>query len=457
MLNLEGIFNYDEICDIRNYTNLRFNNAMQLKTPEALTLYEQKYITEDKIKKLCEQVYGYSLVEPLITYMPDTIIREFQNSNLVPITYMPMINKIVAVYIPELKYKEVIIPNHDVEIVPTTIYFFLRMYQQYYGVHEILHEIPAKMLLDIVIKEAIEINAADITISTIRKSSIVYYNVRKKKVMSNRIFSYESMLNVIKYLCVKSPMDWGSREPKYVDVDLNKEYRGRVVINTKFKGYTITMRLLPNKAFNEDIHNLNMTNNTVDWLEKNFLSKETGLRLIVGATMSGKNTTALSLLKKIADMNKYKIISVEMPVEQELPGVEQINTESIREYDSNIKSLIHQNPDFVYITEIRDATGLSTIQITNTGKRVLATLHSNSVADTVSRLIDITNLSTDRIIQTLHSVCYQELIRDDKKDFVFPRNRYIRFTDELKYELYGKSLGEITKIIRDREEGDDWN
>ena len=145
-----------------------------------------------------------------------------------------------------------------------------------------------------------------------------------------------------------------------------------------------------------------MTSTTVDWLEKNFLSKETGLRLIVGATMSGKNTTALSLLKEVADKNKYKIISVEMPVEQELAGVEQINTEKIEEYEENIKSLIHQNPDFVYITEIRDVTGLSTIQITNTGKRVLSTLHANSVEDTISRLVDITKLSTDRIIQTLH-------------------------------------------------------
>jgi len=165
------------------------------------------------------------------------------------------------------------------------------------------------------------------------------YNIRKRKVVSNRIFSYESMLDIIKYLCIKSPMDWGSRKPKYVDVDLNKEYRGRVVINTKFKGYTITIRLLPNKAFTQDIHNLNMTSTTVDWLEKNFLSKETGLRLIVGATMSGKNTTALSLLKEVADKNKYKIISVEMPVEQELAGVEQINTEKIEEYEENIEDI----------------------------------------------------------------------------------------------------------------------
>ena len=354
MLNLEGLFSYNEICDIQDYTNLRFYNAIQLKTPEAFALYEQKYMERNKLKEICEKVYGYPLIEPLITYMPDIIIKEFQSSNLVPVTYMPMSNKIVAVYIPELKYQEVIIANHEIEIVPTTIYFFLYIYQQYYGTHEMLREITSKMLLDMVIKEAIEQNAADITISTVRKSSIVYYNIRKRKVVSNRIFSYESMLDIIKYLCIKSPMDWGSRKPKYVDVDLNKEYRGRVVINTKFKGYTITIRLLPNKAFTQDIHNLNMTSTTVDWLEKNFLSKETGLRLIVGATMSGKNTTALSLLKEVADKNKYKIISVEMPVEQELAGVEQINTEKIEEYEENIKSLIHQNPDFVYITEIRD-------------------------------------------------------------------------------------------------------
>lgn len=456
MLNLHGVIDVSKMYDINEYTAVRFKNQRLLETPEALALYEQKLLDKATIKKLCEQTYGYELFEPMRTYVPDSIVAAFTDSNVVPVSYMPMQNKVVAVYVQELSRTEVVIPGHSIEELPTTIYNFLELYQQYFGRHEILNDIPPKLLLDMVIKEAIEIGAADITISTAGKSSIIYYNVRKKKVVSNRVFSYDCMDSIIKYLCVKSPFDSTSRNPKYVDVDLNKEYRGRTVINTKFKGYVITIRLLPNKAFDAELSTLNLTKTSEQWLRKNFLDMETGLRLIVGATMSGKNTTALSLLREVSALNKYKIVSVEMPVEQELPGIEQINTERIEEYETNIKSLIHQNPDFVYITEIRDSTGLPTVQITNTGKRVMSTLHSNSVADTISRLVDITGLSTDRIIQTLHSVCYQELVRDDEKDIVYPRVRYVRFTQDLKYALYGKSLGEIVKIIRDREEGDTW-
>ena len=110
----------------------------------------------------------------------------------------------------------------------------------------------------------------------------------------------------------------------------------------------------------------------------------------------------------------------------------------------------------MYITEIQDATGLVTVEVTNTGKCVLSTLHANSVADTISRLVDITKLDQDRVIQALHTVVYQELIRDDASDRLYPRCRYVRFTDELKYKLFGKTLGEVVKIINDNEEGDIW-
>ena len=80
------------------------------------------------------------------------------------------------------------------------------------------------------------------------------------------------------------------------------------------------------------------------------MNRELGLRLVVGPTMSGKNTTALACLKELTEDDKYKVVSIEMPVEQELEGVEQINCEDEEEYDANINSLLRQNPDFVYIT-----------------------------------------------------------------------------------------------------------
>ena len=95
------------------------------------------------------------------------------------------------------------------------------------------------------------------------------------------------------------------------------------------------------------------------------------------------------------------------------------------------------------------------MRVANTAKCVLSSLHANSVADAIPRLMDITGLSIDRIIQVLSSIIYQELRRDEETDTVKPYNRYIRFTQDLKEELYNKSLGEVIKIVHSREEGDE--
>ena len=285
------------------------------------------------------------------------------------------------------------------------------------------------------------------------KSTRVYYNVRKRRVDSSKVFSAQFIDDLIKLLTIKSPIS-NTYEPKSLDIDLNSNYRGRVEINRIVDGYMITIRVLPNAAFDTDIKELNLSPKTAAWLKETFLDRTPGLRLMVGATMSGKNTTILSTLREIVKTWQYKVVSVEMPVEQTLPGVEQISVEKESEFKASVLSLIRVNPDFVYITEIRDSIGLAAVQVTNTGKCVFSTLHSNSVADTLSRLVDITGLSQDRVIQSLHSICFQELIRDEEKDELFPRNRYVRFTDDLKRRLYGKTLGEAVIIIQQEEDGD---
>lgn len=456
MLNLDGYLDCNKVLDINRYTSLRFADSRVFKTPEALSLYEQNYMLASDIKKLCEKEYGLELFEPRPSFIPDDIINHYNGSGYVPIKYEPMKNILLLMYLPEVKTLESHYPNVHIETKPTTIYYYMKYYQKYYGVHRSLRDIPAKMLFDFVVKEAIEKDAADITISNTGKATVVYYNIRKRKVWSNYCFSQEIMGDIIKFITISSPLDRGSRKAKALDIDLNENYRGRVMINQSFKGMTITIRVLPNAAFSTDITELNLTKEAEEWMLDNILDMEKGLRLIVGETMSGKNTDALSLLQRLVETDRYKIVSVEIPVEQELPGVEQINCDTPDDYSNNIKSLIRVNPDFVYITEMQDATALATIKITNTGKCVLSTVHANSVGDTIVRLMDMTGLPQDRIVQTLHSVVYQELVRDDSKDFVYPRCRYVRFTPELKYQLYGKPLGVMLKIIQDYEEGDVW-
>lgn len=455
MLNLSGYFDMSLYHQILEYTKVRIKDTDKFVAPEAVTLAEQRYMDNSKIKELCEQAYGFELHEPVPTFVPFDIIDGLRDTKIVPISYNPINSTVVCVTLAEYKVLTPVLQNTNVQVINTTPNYYFLHYQRVYGVNSELSDISAKIIIENIISEAVQLGAADITISTTGKATQAYYNVRKKKVRSSRIFSAQYMDDIITYLCVSSPYDFTAYNPKYVDFSFSKEIRGRVLINRKYKGFVITIRLLQNDAFNNRLEELNLSSKCINFLRNSFMDNHVGLKIIAGSTMSGKNWTAMALLQEVAVKDTLKIVSIEIPVETELPGVEQIHCETPEEYRSNIETLIHQNPDIVYITEIRDSIGLSTVQMTNTGKIVISSVHANGVADTIVRLMDITGLSSDRIIQTLHSIVYQRLVRDEITDKVVPKERYIRLTKEIKFSLYGKSVGEIIKIVSELEDGDD--
>lgn len=456
MLNLNGIVPVDVIHEISDYTNLRLRDKDKYKCAEALALYEQRIIPNDEIYSICEKALEDDLFIPATSYIPDNIIQHFHGSDVVPVSFSPMRGVITCVALNEIGDKFNPIQNYDVEIQYTTIYNYFQEYVKQYGPHPDLLDVPAKILMDSIVNEGIALGAADLTISSVGKSASIYYNVRKKKVYSQRILTADNIEDIIKLLCFESPMDDSTNAPKYVGVTLNDFYRGRVVINHKFHGYAITIRLLPNASFEASLEDCNLTKETIQFLRDTFMNRELGLRLFVGSTMAGKNKSALACLRELALEDRYKIVSIEMPVEQVLDGVEQINCEDEEEYDLNINSLVRQNPDLVYVTEMGDTTATSVMRLTNTGKRVISTLHANSCADVIGRLQDTTGLSLDRIIQTIHSIVYQELVRDEKEDTIRPKNKYVYLSKERKAQLYGKSYGEVLLKLDSWEGGDVW-
>lgn len=456
MLNMNGLVSVETIHELDNYTSLRFVDKSKYVCAEALGLYEQRLLPNDEILALCEAACMDDLYIPATSYIPDDIIRHFHGSDIVPVSYSPMRGVITCVALSEIGHNYNPIQGYDVEILNTPIYNYFQEYIKQYGMHPDLCPVPAKNLLDSIVNEGIKLSASDITISSVGKSASVYFDVRKRKVYSQRILSADNIEDIIKILCIESPMDNSTNAPKNVGVSLNDFYRGRVCINHKYHGYELTIRLLPNAAFEKDLESLNLTKETIAFFRDKMMNRELGLRLIVGSTMSGKNTTALACLREIAEPDYLKIVSIEMPVEQELWGIEQINCDNEEEYELNINSLLRQNPGFVYLTEIGDTTAVPIMRVTNTGKRVLSTLHANSCADVVGRLQDITGLSVDRIIQTLHSIVYQELVRDDAADTVQPKCKFIYLSQERKSQLYSKPYGEVLLKLNSWEGGDVW-
>lgn len=461
MLNLNGIVSIETLHELRDYSKLRLKNPDKFLCSEALALYEQRLIDNDKIFDICQIAMGEDLYTPAVSYISPKIISHFVNpmknrSRVVPVSVSPQRKMIVAVYLPELGKDCVPYDGYKVELLPTTIYYYFNRYVEHFGKHPELNTVPAKYLFDSIVNEAIALGAMDITIESVGNTARTFYNVRKKKIYSQRIITYDNLEDIIKILCIKSPMDNMSNAPKYVGVDLTEDYRGRVVINKTFRGYAITIRVLPNAAFNKKLEDLNMSKEVVKMIRRDMMNREKGIRLFVGATASGKNTSNLAILNEVIEGDNLKVISVEMPVEQYLDGVIQINSETEEEFTQNVSSLLRQNPDIVYITEIGDTNAQAVMRAANTGQTLYSTLHANGCSQVIGRLMDITGLPVEKIVEVMHSVIYQELVRDEETDTVYPRNRYFYFSEERKNMMLGKPYGEIVKLIKSWEGGDLW-
>lgn len=432
------------------YLNLRLRDASRYEDALSMAYLELDYVTiEDLVKDDYDVLDLYNRDE----YVPESILKACNSEDMLPVRVDIFDKKILVIYAckeePSFEYDGFTI---TMQKVPCFVFF--KKYLRVYGKHSDLLSIPARTLLDTICEEGISLKAADITISTDLNLGRVYYNVAKKQVYSNLMFGKDAVSNIIRILCLKSPYDFTSRMPKDIGVTINEDYRGRVNICHKLGGFVITIRLLPNAYFDKTFEDLNLKPKTIDFINKYILSEEFGLRLIVGATMSGKNTTVLACLNNVIHSKPRKIVSVEMPVEQYLPGLEQIDCESTEEYNMAVNALLRQNPDYVYITEMSENTAAPAIRISNTGKVMLSTIHANSCADVFSRLQDITGLSMDKLIQATHCVLYQELVRDEEKDCVFPRNSMLYLDRERKKQLYGQPYGECLRLLEEWEEND---
>lgn len=453
MNKLLGVLRASDIDAVKEKTGLRFQEASKFKTPEALILYEQNMLDEIVIKNMCEEEYGCKLETPQQTYIPRDIINSMYGKNCVPISYRVGTNTLVVGVLPEFNGDYIESGNMNIEKVLVPIYYYVKLYTAMYSSPKFLYELPTVDKFSFICQEAINLQVSDITISNTATKAVVYYMCRKTKIHSKRNIEVRDVKDIVDLLMTRAGVSSTEtfREPKFFSIRLDMRHRGRVVINRNYYGYMITIRVLSDDLLNTSLEDLNINPKTCEFIRNHVLSREKGLRLFIGETASGKNTTILASLLELVKLDKYKIVSVEQPVEILVDGIEQIDSETDEEFAKNADSLLRQNPDIVYFTEITERTAPSILKQANTGKTVFTSIHANSVADVISRLEDITKFSADRIILSLQSCIYQELVRDEEKDVVYPSNRQVHFSDELKLRLYGKSMAEIRTILSEVE------
>ncbi len=453
MTGLVGVLSATNLALVRESTALRFRDPSVFKTPEALIVYEQNLLDDDTLLEVCSKEYGIRLQTPEPRYIPRELVDAYSGFNCVPILYDTRSETVTVGVLPETTTVVPDVHNLTTVCIQVPIYYYVKLFTRYYGLPDFLYELPARDKLNMIIEEAINLRATDITITNVSEGAMVYYNIRKRKVCSKRFVKRDDVEQFAELLAVQAgaPLSGIDNRPRYLSVQLGIHHRGRVVLNRTYYGRAITIRVLSDEVLTASLEELNIPRSTCQFIRSKMLSREKGLRLFIGETFSGKNTTILSALRELVATNKYKIVSIESPVETLVEGVEQINVETEEEYAQNAASLLRQNPDVVYITEITNYTAQDTIQTANTGKVVFSTVHANSISDVLSRLMDITGMSSDRLLLSMHSCIYQELVRDEETDTIKPVTRCLYFSDELKMQLYGKSLGEC-KVILQKEE-----
>lgn len=176
-------------------------------------------------------------------------------------------------------------------------------------------------------------------------------------------------------------------------------------------GECIAMRLLDKSAMMVGVQQIGMTEMLLEKFMK-IVQRPNGILLVTGPTGSGKTTTLYAALNEINDPED-KIITTEDPVEYQLDGIVQvnINTNVGLTFARCLRAILRQDPDVILVGEIRDSeTAQIAIQASLTGHLVFSTLHTNSAAATISRLVDM-GVEPFLITSTLAGVVAQRLVR----------------------------------------------
>jgi len=167
----------------------------------------------------------------------------------------------------------------------------------------------------------------------------------------------------------------------------SRSFKLRLATTSTPYGESIIIRVLEPTAKPKDLKELGMTDKQVETMI-NFANRHQGFVLIVGATGSGKSTTIYSLLSHI-DCSTRSLISVEDPVEYTIPfaNQQQVNVKAGITFESLLKSSVRQDPDILFIGEIRDPESASiAVDFASTGHLTISTMHSANATSAIFRL-----------------------------------------------------------------------
>ena len=268
--------------------------------------------------------------------------------------------------------------------------------------------------IDFILKDAIEKRCTDLHIEPQKFNFLIRGRIDG---VLNELFTFDKdiyypLVSKIKLLASLDISE--KRKPQ--DGRFSKEFNGknydfRVSTAPVMHGESVVLRILDQEKILLKMNELGMSEYNLKRFE-HLIHLPYGMVFVTGPTGSGKTTTLYAALNELKGPQK-KIITIEDPIEYELPLVQQIpvNYKIGLTFANIIKNILRQDPDIIMIGEVRDSDTLKTsIQAALTGHLVLATLHTNDAISTITRLIQMGS-EPYMIGETLLGVVAQRLIR----------------------------------------------
>ena len=309
---------------------------------------------------------------------------------------------------------------------------------------KLAEDLPVVRIVDTLLKHAILQGASDIHIEPMEKELLVRYRIYGllhdamvlPKNIESGITARIKVLSSLKLDEKRLPQDGRFK------IELNDEKVSfRVSILPVYYGEKTVMRLLRESVSGYTLEKLGFHGETLERIHFGTRLK-TGMVLTTGPTGSGKSTTLYTLLE-ILNTPDVNISTIEDPIEYQIPRVNQtqVKPEIGFSFANGLRTLLRQDPDVIMVGEIRDnETAALAINAALTGHLVLSTLHTNSAAGAIPRLLDM-KVEPFLLVSTVNVIIGQRLIRrlcDDKEKY---------FLSKSEIEVLGRSV-DLDRVLK---------
>lgn len=282
------------------------------------------------------------------------------------------------------------------------------------NIKTIVQDSPISKALSTILEYAAKNRASDIHIEPLEKQLKVRLRVdgvlreimKLPKATEAPLISRIKILSNLKIDEHRIPQDGG-----FAVAVIDKVIDLRIAISPTVWGEQVVIRLLDKTGTSLKLEDMGYKGRALRTIRKG-LKQTSGMILTSGPTGSGKSTSLYALIQEIKD-DSINIVTLEDPVEYKMPGINQIqvNPGVGLTFATGLRSILRQDPDVVMVGEIRDKeTATLAIQAALTGHLVFSTLHTNSAAGILPRLLDM-GIEPFLIASTVHTVIGQRLVR----------------------------------------------